>query len=218
MPLHGHEGAVNLLALTDDNRLVTAGSDPIARIWELEPINPAIEPVVARGYLPGEQLRIPGGSRLARAGIDGSVSLTDLADPNARFSPLKIDDNRFRVVSLESDRDGRWLIATMADKAGQRAKTVAWDMTSPDPGASKPLVLQPDHDQPSPRNDIAYYYSLSEPSGRWLASTKVFKNNRVASLGSGESRGLQPWRFARLTYRRLVATASGCSRLVACWI
>ena len=179
MPLHGHEGAVNLLALTDDNRLVTAGSDPIARIWELEPINPAIEPVVVRGYLPGEQLRIPGGSRLARAGIDGSVSLTDLADPNARFSPLKIDDNRFRVVSLKSDRDGRWLIATMADKAGQRATTVAWDMTSPDPGASKPLVLQADHDQPSPRNDIAYYYSLSEPSGRWLALTEVFENNRA---------------------------------------
>ena len=49
VPLHGHEGAVNLLALTDDNRLVTAGSDPIARIWELEPINPAIEPVVGGG-------------------------------------------------------------------------------------------------------------------------------------------------------------------------
>ncbi len=191
VPLHGHEGAVNFLALTGDNRrLVTAGRDPIARLWELVPINPVVEPVVVRGNGPGEQLRIPGGSRLARAGIDGSVSLTDLADPNARFTPLKVDDNRFRVGSLKSDRDGRWLIVTMADNAGQRATTVAWDMTSPDPGASKPLVLLADHAHPTPRNDILDN-SLSEPSGRWLASSGVFENNLENNLVVGL------WRITR---------------------
>ena len=49
--LRGHDGAVNAVAISPDNRWVVTGSyDSTARLWDLSAKDPAANPVVLRGH------------------------------------------------------------------------------------------------------------------------------------------------------------------------
>jgi WD40 repeat protein len=48
--LHGHEGPVNAVAISPDNRWLVTGSWEAARLWDLSAKDPAANPVVLRGH------------------------------------------------------------------------------------------------------------------------------------------------------------------------
>ena len=82
-PLIGHEGPINALVFASDGRLVTAGSDGTARVWDLK--NPQAEPLVLRGHEgPISALVFASDGRLVTAGSDGTARVWDLKQPAGR--------------------------------------------------------------------------------------------------------------------------------------
>jgi WD40 repeat protein/DNA-binding SARP family transcriptional activator len=108
--LTGHNGDINALAYSPDGRIVTAGSDRTARIW-----NPATrKQVVLRGH--HDELTtaifVSNGARVLSASSDGTLRLWD----SGRGDALAVlQSGKSPVFDVAASRDGR--IAT-ADEAG----------------------------------------------------------------------------------------------------
>ncbi|WP_028062595.1 nSTAND1 domain-containing NTPase [Solirubrobacter soli] len=74
--LRGHTGHINTLAYSDDGRVVTAGADRTARVWDPRTLHP---PVVLRGHTDEVNAAqfTPDGKRVITASADGTVRLWD---------------------------------------------------------------------------------------------------------------------------------------------
>jgi len=133
--LSGHGGSIRALGFAPDGRLVTAGDDKTARVWELK--NRGAEPLVLRGH-EGWILALgfaPDG-RLVTAGVDRTVRVWDLKNRGAE--PLVLRGHEGRFLALGIAPDGRPVTASN-DKTAR-----VWDLKNP---GAEPLVLRGHEDR-----------------------------------------------------------------------
>ena len=83
--LRGHDGAVNAVVVSPDNRWVVTGSaDKTARLWDLRAKDPATNPVVLRGH--------EGGVLAVAVSPDNCWVVTGSLDNTARLWLLQMSD------------------------------------------------------------------------------------------------------------------------------
>ena len=112
MTLRGHEGAVWAMAFTPDgSTLVTGGNDGTVRVWNL---------ASGKGRIlasdPGPRLMVTtsaDGTRVASAGVDGVITVRDLAGTG---SPLVLKGHEDIVWGAGFSPDGRHLVSGGADR------------------------------------------------------------------------------------------------------
>jgi hypothetical protein len=129
--LSWHEGPIVALGFTPDGRLVTAGWDATARVWDLK--NPAAEPLVLRGHESSIlALEFAPDGRLVTASWFGDMArVWDLKNPAA--DPLVLRGHEGWIRALGFAPDGRLVTA------GEDRTARVWDLN--DPGA-EPVVLR----------------------------------------------------------------------------
>jgi WD40 repeat protein len=132
-PLLGHKGLITSVAISPDGRrLVTAGADGIARVWDLD--DPAKEPVVLLGH-EGSITAVaisPDGRRLVTAGGDKTARVWVLNDPAKE--PVVLRGHEGSITSVAISPDGRRLVIAGADGIAR-----VWDLDDP---AKAPAVLR----------------------------------------------------------------------------
>ena len=139
LALHGHEGGLKSILFTrDGHRLVTAGSDKTARVWDLEAEAWATAPIslAADGYAPTVLAR---GRWLAAVGQ--TVRLWELGSRPATASGLIVSTYRGRPPAAAVDGRGRRLAVASASKDGKLRELRLFDLTEPRP-ADRPLSLE----------------------------------------------------------------------------
>ncbi|MGO9597291.1 MAG: TIR domain-containing protein [Isosphaeraceae bacterium] len=136
MALRGHEGPIYALGFAPDGRLVTAGDDRTARVWDLS--SPQSEPLVLPGHEgPIYALGFAPDGRLVTAGRDGTVRVWNLSSPQTEpVVLLVLRGHEGWIHALGFAPDGRLVTG------GVDGTVRVSDLSSPQ---SEPVVL-PGHE------------------------------------------------------------------------
>ncbi len=126
---HRTQGWDPALGFAPDGRLVTAGNDGTARVWDLK--DPKATPVVLTGHKRGIlALGFAPDGRLVTAGNDGTARVWDLKDPKA--TPVVLTGHEGGISALGFAPDGRVVTA------GNDETARVWDLKDP---KATPVVL-----------------------------------------------------------------------------
>jgi WD40 repeat protein len=111
--LRGHEGAIDAVTVSPDNRWVVTGSlDGTARLWNLGANDPAANPVVLRGHEAAiDAVTVSPDNRWVVTGSrDNTARLWDLGakDPAANPVVLRGHEGAVDVATISSD--SRWAV------------------------------------------------------------------------------------------------------------
>ena len=150
-----HGGSIQALGFAPDGRLVTAGDDKTARVWDLQ--NPAAEPLVLRGHENSiVALKFAADGRLVTASSDTTARVWDLQNPAAQPLVLRGHSGGIRVLGFAPD--GRLVTA------GMEPTVRVWDLQNP---AAQPLVLR--------GNELPIYALGFAPDGRLVTAGHDYK-------------------------------------------
>jgi WD40 repeat protein len=166
--LPGHGVLVAEVAFSPDSRWLATvdGYDGMLRLWDLQAADPAAQPsVIAAGERAMEILFDPQGRWVATGHYTGEVRLWPLSPAGVAPQPRELAAGIDAVYSIAVDPAGRWLAA-----AGHSG-AVLWDLSQPDPAASRKLLI----DQGRDVGAIPGEFMLAKisPDGRWLLITKA---------------------------------------------
>ena len=163
IPLSGHEGPIEILAVSPDSHWLATGSeDETVKIWDLQAANPLDKTLTVSSEV-GEIKALafsPDGQWLAAAGGDRTAQLwhvNNLAD-----SSILLDGHDSAITTLAFSSDGKWLATGSVDQTVR-----LWGLTSAGPSAN-PSVLD------GPTGELtAVAFS---PDGKWLAAGSIDQN------------------------------------------
>ncbi len=126
-------GGIEVLGFSTDGRLVTAGNDGFARVWNID--SPPSAPVVLRGQQGAiRAICFAPGNRVVTGGEDGTARVWDLNSPDS--DPVVLRGHEGKINTICVDSNGRLAIA------GDGGATRVWDLESPEPD---PVVLRGDN-------------------------------------------------------------------------
>ena len=111
--LHGHDEAVNALALSPDGQiLASASSDRSIRLWNLKTgwLRQVLDD---RAINDGDLVFTPDGKLLVAASRDGSIKLWDLSSGNLH---VRLDGHTSRITDLAISSDGKILASASHDR------------------------------------------------------------------------------------------------------
>ena len=107
MVLRGHDGPVNAVAISPDNRWVVTGSlDKTARLWDLSAKDPAANPVVLRGH-EGAVTAVaisPDNRWVVTGSLDKTARLWDLSAKDPAANPVVLRGHEGRSMRWRSAR------------------------------------------------------------------------------------------------------------------
>ncbi len=166
--LPGHGVTVEEVAFSPDSRWLATvdGYAGMLRLWNLQAADPAADPSVAAAGPQAMHVVFDPLSRwVATVHYTGEVRLWPLSPAGVVPQPLELAAGIEAVYSIAVDPGGRWLVA-----AGQSG-AVLWDLSQPDPAASRKLLI----DQSRDVGAIAGEFMLARisPDGQWLLITKA---------------------------------------------
>lgn len=170
LPLIGHAGPVNVLAINPDGDLLATGSsDGTTRLWDLRAADPAVNPLVLQGHLDAVTTLAfsSDGKWLATGSADKTVRLWDIKALDPIKDPVELRGHNGIIHALAFSPDGRWL-ATGSDDLTARL----WDLQDTNP-ASSSVVLE--------NNGWVYALTFS-PDGRWLATGSEDGSTRLWNM------------------------------------
>ncbi len=155
--LHGHQDAIQAVAISPDGRWLVAGDDNnTTHLWDLE--NP--DPDASHKDLSGHQgvvqaAAFSSASRWLAAGSNtGTVLLWGLSPTAPPARPIALRGHEGAIKALAVSSDDRWLLSGSADGTAR-----LWDLNDP---SSDPTVLRGHSDNV---NSVAF-----GPDDRWLAT------------------------------------------------
>jgi WD40 repeat protein len=159
LPLLGHEGQVNSLAISADGRwLVTGGQDGVAHLWDLHAAPTSVSPQILSGHEGGISVLTisPDGRWLATGGEDRTVRLWDLNSSNLNRQPIVLRGHEGSIFTLAFSPDGRWLATGSEDGTAR-----LWSLATPTLSEAALVLTSLD----------GWIQTLAfSPDGRWLAT------------------------------------------------
>jgi len=148
----------------DGRRLVTAGKDGTARLWDSESGRPVGKPLTHRGAVIWAQYS-PDGSRIATASQDGTAQIWDAATCEVSGPPLQHDDG---VLFAQFSPSGK-LLST----ASQDGSVMVWDVVNQKRLLSERIAAP------------AFYTEISDDDGRLLGASSGDQTLTIWDLRMG---------------------------------
>ncbi len=170
LALAGHDDEVRSAAFDPaGTRIVTAGGDGTARVWDAATGAEVHTLRGHRGWV-GSAAFSPDGTRVVTTGEqDGAVRIWDAATGKER---LHLPDHRGGVRAVAFSPDGRWLA------------TAGWDSPARLWNAATGAIVRPIHGHPREVRAVAF-----SPDGRWVVTAGADGVVRVCDAATGEHRG-----------------------------
>ena len=128
LSLEGHQGAVRVVAFSQDSRwLATVSDDDTARLWDLAAPDPAAVPFVLGGHRDWISAAAfsPNGRWLVTASWDGTARVWDLRSPDPSTTPLVLRGHRAPIGAVAFSPDNRWLVTASGDSTAR-----LWDVSA----------------------------------------------------------------------------------------
>ncbi|NTU79226.1 MAG: hypothetical protein HGA45_07455 [Chloroflexales bacterium] len=169
-PLHGHTGAVSIVAFSPDSSLLaTAGVDGLAQLWQTA--DPGAAPVALRGHRDAIRALAfsPDGRLVATASTDGTALVWEVARPGAPLAVL--GSHTAALTALAFSPDSATLATGSADGA-----ILLW------PTANLAATPTPLRGHEEAITNLAF-----TPAGERLISTSDDQTVRIWTMGRPEA-------------------------------
>jgi WD40 repeat protein len=154
----------------DRRRLVTAGSDGTARVWDLDAPDPAATQMVLRGHHDDVLAAAfsPNGRLLVTTGSDRTARIWDLSAGDPLKARRALAGHAGAVLSAVVSPDGRRLATTSSDHTA-----CIWDLEADDPARTRQILEG---------HTAAVRGAVFSPDGRRLVTTGSDRTARIWDL------------------------------------